>query len=255
VEVFTIFWGDGWEKDPLKGIANKVNQFFKDILTSSLMDQIAGSSFATHRFTLFLVVLPYLYMVQESFHPKLVAADRGGPKDLLTLEQYRSFFIQPSDGGKDVFVHISAVERAGLNTLNEGQKVSYEEQRDPKRGKSSAENLKKAYELRERASEREKLRITAYYYGFATGEWHGTDSLPRAPAVGCGGAVIGRAVNPDDEDVVSVVRVADCRSADHDGAVLFLVPPSGTAPSVPQGAVGTAGEDVVCALCVVDGSA
>jgi hypothetical protein len=41
VEVFTIFWGDGWEKDPLKGIANKVNQFFKDILTSSLMDQIA----------------------------------------------------------------------------------------------------------------------------------------------------------------------------------------------------------------------
>jgi spermidine/putrescine transport system permease protein len=48
--------------------------------------------------TLFLVVLPYLYMVQESFHPKLVAADRGGPKDLLTLEQYRSFFIQPSDG-------------------------------------------------------------------------------------------------------------------------------------------------------------
>jgi CspA family cold shock protein len=52
-------------------------------------------------------------------------------------------FIQPADGGKDVFVHISAVERAGLGTLNEGQKVSYEEQRDPKRGKSSAENLKK----------------------------------------------------------------------------------------------------------------
>ncbi|MGE4249837.1 MAG: ABC transporter permease [Parvibaculaceae bacterium] len=48
--------------------------------------------------TLFLVVLPYLYMVQESFHPKLVAADRGGPKDLLTLEQYRSFFVQPTDG-------------------------------------------------------------------------------------------------------------------------------------------------------------
>ena len=52
-------------------------------------------------------------------------------------------FIQPDSGGKDVFVHISAVERAGLNGLNEGQKVSYEEQRDPKRGKSSAENLKK----------------------------------------------------------------------------------------------------------------
>ena len=52
-------------------------------------------------------------------------------------------FIQPEAGGPDVFVHISAVERAGLGTLNEGQKVSYEEQRDPKRGKCSAENLKK----------------------------------------------------------------------------------------------------------------
>ena len=51
-------------------------------------------------------------------------------------------FIQPSDGGPDVFVHISAVERAGLNNLAEGQKLSYEVQRDPKRNKSSAENLK-----------------------------------------------------------------------------------------------------------------
>jgi CspA family cold shock protein len=53
-------------------------------------------------------------------------------------------FIQPDNGGPDVFVHISAVERAGLSNLNEGEKVSYEEQRDPKRGKTSAENLKKA---------------------------------------------------------------------------------------------------------------
>ncbi|NUB15602.1 cold-shock protein [Azospirillum brasilense] len=51
-------------------------------------------------------------------------------------------FIQPDNGGPDVFVHLSAVERAGLRSLNEGQKVSYEEQRDPKRGKTSAENLK-----------------------------------------------------------------------------------------------------------------
>ena len=51
-------------------------------------------------------------------------------------------FIQPDNGGPDVFVHISAVERAGLRGLNEGQKVTYEEQRDPKRGKTSAENLK-----------------------------------------------------------------------------------------------------------------
>ncbi len=51
-------------------------------------------------------------------------------------------FIQPETGGPDVFVHISAVERAGMSTLNEGQKVSYEIQSDPKRGKSSAVNLK-----------------------------------------------------------------------------------------------------------------
>jgi len=51
-------------------------------------------------------------------------------------------FIQPDAGGPDVFVHISALERAGLRDLTEGQKVSYEEKRDPKRGKSSAEDLK-----------------------------------------------------------------------------------------------------------------
>jgi CspA family cold shock protein len=51
-------------------------------------------------------------------------------------------FIQPDDGGQDVFVHISAVEHAGLRGLNEGQKVSYEVVTDQKRGKTSAENLK-----------------------------------------------------------------------------------------------------------------
>jgi CspA family cold shock protein len=50
-------------------------------------------------------------------------------------------FIQPSDGGTDVFVHISAVERAGLTGLAEGQKVSYEAKTDKMRGKTSAENL------------------------------------------------------------------------------------------------------------------
>jgi spermidine/putrescine transport system permease protein len=47
---------------------------------------------------LFLVVLPYLYMVVESFHPKLPPLERGGPKDYVTLEQYKSFFVTPSDG-------------------------------------------------------------------------------------------------------------------------------------------------------------
>ena len=50
-------------------------------------------------------------------------------------------FIQPDYGGKDVFVHASAVERAGMSGLNEGQKISYEEQQDRKSGKTSAENL------------------------------------------------------------------------------------------------------------------
>jgi len=49
-------------------------------------------------------------------------------------------FIEPEDGGKDAFVHISAVERAGLSTLNEGQKVSYELE-EGRNGKTSAENL------------------------------------------------------------------------------------------------------------------
>ena len=50
-------------------------------------------------------------------------------------------FIQPNDGGNDVFVHISAVERAGLTGLAEGQKVNFEIKADKMRGKSSAENL------------------------------------------------------------------------------------------------------------------
>ena len=52
-------------------------------------------------------------------------------------------FIQPDQGGQDVFVHISAVERAGLNGLNEGDKISYEIVADKRSGKSSADSLKK----------------------------------------------------------------------------------------------------------------
>ena len=52
-------------------------------------------------------------------------------------------FIEPDSGGPDVFVHISAVERAGMSGLNEGQKVSFDVQMDQRRGKSSAENLKR----------------------------------------------------------------------------------------------------------------
>ena len=53
-------------------------------------------------------------------------------------------FIQPADGGKDVFVHVSALERAGIRELREGQKVSYELQADRRTGKASAINVKLA---------------------------------------------------------------------------------------------------------------
>jgi CspA family cold shock protein len=51
-------------------------------------------------------------------------------------------FIQPEDGSTDVFVHVSAVERSGMNSLNEGQKISYDIVRDKRSGKSSADNLR-----------------------------------------------------------------------------------------------------------------
>ncbi|MBX3513541.1 MAG: cold-shock protein [Xanthobacteraceae bacterium] len=53
-------------------------------------------------------------------------------------------FIQPADGSKDVFVHISAVERSGMSTLNEGQKITFDVVADKRSGKSAAENLQAA---------------------------------------------------------------------------------------------------------------
>jgi cold shock protein len=51
-------------------------------------------------------------------------------------------FIEPDDGGKDVFVHVSAVERAGMHGLSEGQRVSFDVVADRKTGKSAAQNLR-----------------------------------------------------------------------------------------------------------------
>jgi CspA family cold shock protein len=59
-------------------------------------------------------------------------------------EQKGYGFIQPDSGGKDVFVHISAVERSGLRGLAEGQKITYEVEADRRSGKESAVNLKTA---------------------------------------------------------------------------------------------------------------
>lgn len=57
-------------------------------------------------------------------------------------EQKGFGFIQPEGGGRDVFVHISSVERSGLNGLNENQKVSFEVEADRRSGKDTAVNLK-----------------------------------------------------------------------------------------------------------------
>jgi cold shock protein len=57
-------------------------------------------------------------------------------------------FIVQDNGGPDIFVHISAVERAGMHNLNEGQKLSFDVQADPRSGKSAAANLQAALPLR-----------------------------------------------------------------------------------------------------------
>jgi CspA family cold shock protein len=80
----------------------------------------------------FAALLQRLYFQRESDVPS------GTVKWFNATKGYG--FIQPDNGGKDIFVHISAVERAGLSSLNEGAKVSYEETEN--RGKTSAENLR-----------------------------------------------------------------------------------------------------------------
>jgi cold shock protein len=71
---------------------------------------------------------------------------KGLPMPTGTVKWYNDQkgygFIQPDGGGKDVFVHVSAIERAGLRGLNEGQKVSYELQTDKRSGKQSAGDLR-----------------------------------------------------------------------------------------------------------------
>jgi CspA family cold shock protein len=78
-----------------------------------------------------------------SFLPKQAWRDEMATGTVKWFNGQKGFgFIQPDDGGPDVFVHISAVERAGLRDLREGQKVSYELTQDRRTGKSSADQLK-----------------------------------------------------------------------------------------------------------------
>lgn len=66
--------------------------------------------------TLFMVVLPYLYMMQESFHPTLWPKDRGGPKDVLTLEHYK-FFIFGVQSGAETTYNVTHIKALGLTIL------------------------------------------------------------------------------------------------------------------------------------------
>jgi CspA family cold shock protein len=86
---------------------------------------------------------------EAEWHQDTIRADGEGIQTTMATGTVKWFnetkgygFIQPDTGGKDVFVHISAVERAGLRGLNEGQKVSYEVQSDRRTGKESAVDLK-----------------------------------------------------------------------------------------------------------------
>ena len=70
---------------------------------------------------------------------------RDGYGDCEVVQRTKGYgFIAPDEGGKDVFVHISALERSGLRGLAEGMKISYEVEADRKSGKESATNLKEA---------------------------------------------------------------------------------------------------------------
>jgi CspA family cold shock protein len=98
-------------------------------------------------------LLPKTSLKSDQTRAKIVAggtrAFRASWRSKMTTGTVKWFnatkgfgFIQPDDGGNDVFVHISAVERAGMGSLNEGQKLSFESKVDSQRGKTSAENLR-----------------------------------------------------------------------------------------------------------------
>ena len=72
-----------------------------------------------------------------------MAAQLGSSGTVKWFNATKGFgFIQPDAGGPDVFVHISAVERAGMGDLNDGQKIAYDIVADKRSGKSSADNMK-----------------------------------------------------------------------------------------------------------------
>ena len=115
--VIAIFWAMARYESKLAHDPNQ-KTFFQRNGTALGVTFIALVAF----WTLFLVALPYLYMGVESFHPRLPPLERGGPKDFLTIEQYRSFFVTPSDGSWNT-THMGAfvftiVVSAAITALN-----------------------------------------------------------------------------------------------------------------------------------------
>jgi cold shock protein len=86
-----------------------------------------------------MIAAPVGGAASECSHPKGIVMPIGTAKWFNPQKGFG--FIQPDDGGKDAFVHISAVERAGMNDLREGQKVSFELVTDKRSGKMSADKL------------------------------------------------------------------------------------------------------------------
>ena len=88
---------------------------------------------------------PHPFWGVALLHPAVKGRPRMPTGTVKWFNEQKGYgFIQPDQGGKDVFVHISAVERSGMRSLAEGQKVSYEVQADRRTGKESAANLKAA---------------------------------------------------------------------------------------------------------------
>jgi len=84
-------------------------------------------------------------LISRPFRVSKTRVRKGAVMQIGTVKWFNSQkgfgFIQPDEGGGDVFVHISAVERAGLATLHEGQKLSFEIERDKRSGKNAAAQL------------------------------------------------------------------------------------------------------------------
>lgn len=117
VVVIAIFWAMARYESRIAHDPNR-KTFFQRNGTALSITFIGLVAF----WTLFLVALPYLYMGVESFHPRLPPLERGGPKDFLTVEQYRSFFVTPSDGSWNT-THMGAfvftiVVSAAVTALN-----------------------------------------------------------------------------------------------------------------------------------------